>query len=397
MADDKQKYNRNLTTTHGDKVTTTTHEPKVTTRTEQSVGGFYDTNGNPNIVAQREFEARKRPIAAAYRIDQNTGRVDHRFVSDILGIDPDVMRRKRAEEERLNQSKQKESALYNSLAVLGDMMTTAGGGNVWKRNADQHAKEAHDNNLALEREQNAEDIANNNKLRSTEQAYAAAVQKIYDSVGKSFGAKVSRTTEQGGKTTAKTTQGQDTTTGYIEGRTGKGTSTSTTTGSTSYLPIKVHTTKGEETYRLAIPKAKKEAIANELANVLALQPNYQKNYGQYIVRKGSGTNQTLTIDLDRLINDGVYMNNPNIMNTFIDELQRGGGITDAQGKPAGRAQIYEMITGEKITDNNGNVIPAKVLRGVRINGVDGTKENNTTTAPWVNNNSNVVTAPWVNK
>ena len=397
MADDKQKYNRNLTTTHGEKTTETTHEPKITTKTEQSIDGFYDTNGNPNIVAQREFEAQKRPVAAIYCVNPDTGRVEPRFVSDILGIDPDVMRRKRADEERLNQSKQKESALYNALAVFGDMMTTAGGGNVWQRNADQHAKEAHDNNLALEREQQAEDIANNAKLRTTEQAYAAAMQKLRDSLGTAFGTKISNTVEQVGKTTAKTTQGKDTTIGYIEGRTAKSTSTSRTTDSTSYLPIKVHTAKGEETYRLAIPKAKKEAIANELANVLALQPNYQKNYGQYIVRKGSGTNQTLTIDLDRLINDGVYMDNPNIMNTFIDELQRGGGITDAQGKPAGRAQIYEMITGEKITDNNGNVIPAKVLRGVRINGVDGTKENNTTTAPWVNNNSNVVTAPWVNK
>ena len=397
MADDKQKYNRNLTTTHGDRTTETTHEPKVTTKTEQSVNGFYNPDGTPNAAAQQEFEAQRRATAAAYGIDPETGRVQRRYISDILGIDPEVMRKQRQQEEELNRAKQKESALYNSLAVLGDIITTAGGGNVWQRNADQHAKEAHDNNLALEREQQAEDIANNAKLRTTEQAYAAAVQKLRDSVGTAFGTKISNTVEQGGKTTAKTTQGKDTTIGYIEGRTGKSTSTSRTTDSTSYLPIKVHTAKGEETYRLAIPKAKKEAIANELANVLALQPNYQKNYGQYIVRKGSGTNQTLTIDLDRLINDGVYMDNPNIMNTFIDELQRGGGITDAQGKPAGRAQIYEMITGEKITDNNGNVIPAKVLRGVRINGVDGTKENNTTTAPWVNNNSNVVTAPWVNK
>lgn len=415
MADDKQKYNRNLTTTHGDRttetthgdrVTETTHEPKVTTKTEQGVSGFYNPDGTPNAAAQQEFEAQRRATAAAYGIDPETGRVQRRFVSDILGIDPEVMRKQRQQEEELNRAKQKESGLYNALSVLGDMITTAGGGNVWQRNADQHAKEAHANNPALEREQQAEDIANNAKLRTTEQAYAAAVQKLRDSVGTAFGTKISNTVEQGGKATAKTTQGKDTstttqgkdtTTGYIEGRTAKSTSTSTTTDSTSYLPIKVHTAKGEETYRLAIPKAKKEAIANELANVLALQPNYQKNYGQYIVRKGSGTNQTLTIDLDRLINDGVYMDNPNIMNTFIDELQRGGGITDAQGKPAGRAQIYEMITGEKITDNNGNVIPAKVLRGVRINGVDGTKENNTTTAPWVNNNSNVVTAPWVNK
>lgn len=396
MAADKQKYNRNLTTTHGDKVTTTehgdktvttTHEPKLTTRTEQSVNGFYNPDGTPNTAAQQYFDDQRQAYAAAYGIDPDTGRVQRRYISDILGVDPEVMRRKRQQEEELNRTKQKESALYNSLAVLGDMITTAGGGNVWQRTPDQHAKQAHADNLALQKEQQAEDIANNAKLRSTEQAYAAAVQQLRDTVAKAYGTKITSTTEQGGKTTATTTQGQDIstttqgndrTTGYIEGRTAKGSGSGSDNNATSYLPIKVHTAKGEETYRLAIPKAKKEAIANELANVLALQPNYQRNYGQYIVRKGSGTNQTLTIDLDRLINDGVYMDNPNIMNTFIDELQRGGGITDAQGKPAGRAQIYEMITGEKITDNNGNIIPERVLKGVRINGVDGTKQTNST-------------------
>lgn len=245
MAEDKQKYNRSLTTTHGEKTTETTHEPKITTRTEQSIGGFYDANGNPNVAAQREFEARKRPVAAANGVNPDTGRVEPRFVSDILGIDPNVMRRKCAEEERLNRSKQKESALYNALAVFGDMMTTAGGGNVWQRNADQHAKEAHDNNLALEREQQVEDITNNNKLRSTQQAYAAAVQKIYDSVGKSFGTKISNIVEQDGKTIAKTTQGNDVTTGYIEGRAGKGNGSGSGSGGNKYLMNARNTASGK--------------------------------------------------------------------------------------------------------------------------------------------------------
>lgn len=264
MADDKQKYNRNLTTTHGEKTTETTHEPKVTTKTEQSIGGFYDTNGNPNIAAQREFEAQKRPVAASYGVNPDTGRVEPRFVSDILGIDPDVMRRKRAEEERLNQSKQKESALYNALAVFGDMITTAGGGNVWQRNADQHAKEAHDNNLALEREQQAEDIANNNKLRNTQQAYAAAVQKIYDSVGKSFGTKISNTVEQGGKTIAKTTQGNDVTTGYIEGRAGKGNGSGSGGGGRNNLLMNVKSTSSGKIHSFELTKPQFDAVTSLL-------------------------------------------------------------------------------------------------------------------------------------
>ena len=348
MADDKQKYNRNLTTTHGDKVTTTTHggktvetthEPKVTTRTEQSVGGFYDTNGNPNIAAQREFEAQKRLIAAAYGIDPNTRRVDHRFVSDILGIDPDVMRRKRAEEERLNQSKQKESALYNSLAVLGDMMTTAGGGNVWKRNADQHAKEAHDNNLALEREQNAEDLANNNKLRSTEQAYAAAVQKIYDSVGKSFGTKVSRTTEQGGKTTAKTTQGQDIstitqgndrTTGYTEGGARKGNGSGSgggNGGSIKTVKIQVKDANGNlATEDFHIPANDFDAMGRYLSAAYQNLTDSGKNNIDKVLAasgilprdNGAGKN---TYDGADLLSSGIVFDNPQIRAEFVKVIQ----------------------------------------------------------------------------
>ena len=370
-------------TTHGDKVTTTTHDPKTTTRTERSVNGFVNPNGTPNEAAERYFQQQKKAYAQAYRINPETGQVDRRFVSDILGVDPEVMRKQREEEMALNRRKQKESAWYNALAVLGDMVTTATGGNVWKREADKHAKEAHKANLNLQKEQAAEDIANNAKLRAPEKEYAAAVANLRDAVGKAYGTKISTSTEQGGdtKTTTiqgsdktTTTQGRDVTTGHRDAVTHTSTSTSTSNKSntTAYLPIKVNTANGKETYRIAIPKAKKDAIANELANVLFSQPDYDRNYAQYVTTTGTNLNEKKTIDLDRLINDGVYIDNPNIINTFITELQRSG-ITNTDGKPASRAQIYEMITGDTITDEHGQVLPDRVLQGVTINGVQGRK------------------------
>ena len=331
MADDKQKYNRNLTTTHGEKTTETTHEPKITTRTEQSIGGYYDANGNPNIAAQREFEAQKHPVAAAYGVSPDTGRVEPRFVSDILGVDPDVMRRKRAEEERLNQSKQKESALYNALAVFGDMMTTAGGGNVWQRNADLHAKEAHDNNLALEREQQAEDIANNNKLRSTEQAYAAAVQKIYDSVGKSFSTKVSNTIEQGGKTIAKTTQGNDVTNGYIEGRAGKGNGSSGSgsegNGSTKTVKIQIKNANGNlSTEDFHIPANDFDAMGRYLSAAYQnLTDSGKANIDKVLAASGilprdNGAGKN-TYDGADLLSSGIVFDDPQIRNEFVKVIQ----------------------------------------------------------------------------
>lgn len=375
-------------TTHGDKVTTTTHDPKTTTRTERSVNGFVNPDGTPNEAAERYFQQQKKAYAQAYRINPETGQVDRRFVSDILGVDPEVMRKQREEEMALNRRKQKESAWYNALAVLGDMVTTATGGNVWKREADKHAKEAHDDNINLQKEQAAEDIANNTKLRAPEKEYAAAVANLRDAVGKAYGTKISTSTEQGGdtKTTTKqgsdrttTTQGRDVTTGHrdaVAGRTtirsGSGSGSGGGSNTTAYLPIKVNTANGKETYRIAIPKAKKDAIANELANVLFLQPDYDTKYAQYVTTTGTNLNEKKTIDLDRLINDGVYIDNPNIINTFITELQRSG-ITNTDGKPASRAQIYEMITGDTITDEHGQVLPDRVLQGVTINGVQGRK------------------------
>ncbi len=330
MADDKQKYNRNLTTTHGDRTTETTHEPKVTTKTEQSVNGFYNPDGTPNAAAQQYFDEQRRTTAAAYGIDPETGRVQRRFVSDILGIDPEVMRKQRQQEEELNRAKQKESGLYNALAVLGDMITTAGGGNVWQRNADQHAKEAHVNNLALEREQQAEDIANNAKLRTTEQAYAAAVQKLRDSVGTAFGTKISNTVEQGGKTTAKTTQGKDTTTGYIEGRTGKGSGNgngSGSNGSTKTVKIQVKGADGKlSSEDFHIPANDFDAMGRYLSAAYQnLTENGKKNIDRVLAASGilprdNGAGKN-TYDGADLLSSGIVFDDPQIRAEFVKVIQ----------------------------------------------------------------------------
>ena len=216
MGDEKKIVNLSSgsTTTHGDKTATTTHQPKYTTKTEQQVGGFYNPDGTPNLAAKQEFEQGKQQLAAGYHVNPETGRVEPKFITNIVGVDPEIMRQKREEEQKLNRRKAKESALYNALAVIGDIATTAAGGNVWQRKADQHGKEAHDMNLALDREQQAEDIANADKIRGTEQAYAAAVQKLRDTIGNAYKTKLSQTQEIGGDSQTVTKQGQDKTVGW---------------------------------------------------------------------------------------------------------------------------------------------------------------------------------------
>ncbi len=200
------------TTHHGDQTRTLTRTPKTTTTTSYSTSGFLNPDGTPNTDAQKEFEAGRAELQNAYHIDPESGKVDKKYITEIVGVDPEEMKRKRAQEMRLNQSKQKESALYNALAVLTDMMTTAGGGNVWKRDADKHAKDAHDDNIKLEKEQAAEDKGIAKAMNASEQAYAAAVAALRDKVGTKYGAKVSETKEVGGDTTEKVVRGNDTTT-----------------------------------------------------------------------------------------------------------------------------------------------------------------------------------------
>lgn len=236
------------TTTHGDSVSTTVRNPKYTTRTEQTVSGFLNPDGTLNTAAEEDFNLHYRdPYAQARGIDPETGKVQKKFVTDILGVDPEVMRRKRQAEEELNRSKQKEAGLYNALAVLGDMITTAGGGNVWKRNPDGKAKEARDRNLQLQQEQQAEDIANNNALRNAELSYAAAVQKMRDTYAKQFGLKQSKTVEYGGNTTTTKTQGQDQTTGYRYALNKNGNSSSSSSGGGSQWVMNINTTKADGT------------------------------------------------------------------------------------------------------------------------------------------------------
>lgn len=288
MAAEKQRYNRDITTAHGDKQTTTKRTPEVTTQTQQEVSGFYNPDGTPNAGAEREFNIQKRAIAPSYGVNPDTGRVEHRFVSDILGVDPDIMRRKRAEEQRLNQSKQKESGLYNALAVLGDMITTAGGGNVWERKPDNHAKEAHDDNIKLQKEQNAEDIANATKLRAAEKQYAAAVQKIRNSVGKAYGTKISRTVKSGGDTIQTTTQENDRTTGYTEGRgaTVGGGSTSRSGGSGAggnrYL-MNIRDTEANKIHSYELTKGQFDAVTGILkAHYTSLIQSEDREYAKRI-------------------------------------------------------------------------------------------------------------------
>ncbi len=349
---------------------------------------------------QAEMEARQKAAADAVSMvyDPVTGKLTPKntFVFDILGVDPAVMRKKREEEQALNRSKQRESAIYNALAVLGDMITTAGGGNVWKRDADKHAKEAHDANMALDREQLAEDISNAEKLNGVKKDIVDKIEKITQFYNQAYAPAFTRSSNQG------TTISNSTSKNYQRGASTQRQGTTTTEqglqkqvyvhnlgnggkGGEDYVNIRAYTANGNETMQIPINAKRKEAFANQMADIISKKPEYEQKYKEYITKSGTGTNQKKTIDVKRLIDDGLYHDDPYIMNFFLTELAESGVIRDSNQKPiTDRAQLYQIVTGDSIYDHTGNIRPDMVMEGVTLNNVKGTKKSvaQSVTAPW---------------
>ncbi len=342
MADeDKTKLRKYSETVHGDKTQDTWKEPEYTERYEQAIDGFRNPDGTPNEAAMQEFERRKAMLSAPAGLNLETGKVEdqNKFLTDVLHIDPDLMRKKREAEMELNRRKQKESAWYNSLAVLGDMVTTATGGNVWKRQPDQRAKAAHDTNLALEREQQAEDIANGERIRNAENTYAQQVQKIADAVGKAFGTKKVATQKSGGNSHSVTKTGKDITSGYDErlnrfnygggdGTGGKGGSGS---GRSNPKVIKVQLKDGRTVdinmqsgrydasgrYLSALYNALVESGEDNIDNVLSASGIEPRDVG-----KGK-----YTYDGADLLSSGIVFDNPKIRAEFVKAIQSDDSFT----------------------------------------------------------------------
>lgn len=186
----------------------TTQKDDVTTN-EVTQSWRINPDGTPNTPLINQYNADAEALRQQYHIDPTTGEPDHKYLSDILGINPDKLRQQRESEQELNRRKQKEAAWYNALSVLGDMITTAGGGNVWKRDPDNKAKEAAERNLVLQKEQQAEDAAVAQTRAGIEQAFYKALQGLQDSYNKAYNWRTK--TQSGGGSQMVIQRGKETT------------------------------------------------------------------------------------------------------------------------------------------------------------------------------------------
>ena len=80
-------------------------------------------------------------------------------LSRFVHFDPEKERKRREQEQKLNEWKRKEANWYNGISVLMDIATAAGGGKVGKRTPSYAAAQAVADNERLRKEQQAEDYA----------------------------------------------------------------------------------------------------------------------------------------------------------------------------------------------------------------------------------------------
>ncbi len=378
------------TTHHGDQTRTLTRTPKTTTTTSYSTSGFLNPDGTPNTDAQKEFDAGRAELQNAYHIDPESGKVDKKYITEIVGVDPEEMKRKRAQEMRLNQSKQKESALYNALAVLTDMMTTAGGGNVWKRDADKHAKDAHDDNIKLEKEQAAEDKGIAKAMNASEQAYAAAVAALRDKVGTKYGAKVSETKEVGGDTTEKVVRGNDTTTikrgnDYTTGRkevaasgSGRGSGSGSGSGSSGLATVKIGAVgdNGLTTYDFHIRKSDYEALGRYLSTYYnGLTNSQRKGVDELLASRGmhpdAKTGQYTGADI---LSSGIIIDDPAVINEYYKIIDGSTEYT-----PEGKKRVKDEMA-KYLVDYSIHIMPNSYTKGSQSYSGASSKSNSTSTS-----------------
>lgn len=132
------------TTKHGAQTTTQTQGDDVTTTRKELDDDAY------NKAIER--------AQAEHDYVYGPGNAMEPTTASILGVDYEKMRKKRDQDIELNKRRTRLANMYNSLAVLGDMITTGIGGNVWKRDpakVDDYIKD----NKEMEALTRAEDAA----------------------------------------------------------------------------------------------------------------------------------------------------------------------------------------------------------------------------------------------
>lgn len=391
---------------------TTHQQSEQSGESESTQSGESRSTSYTTITPENEqrVDAAAQRAASAYGYDYNpqTGEMKQGTVFDALNIDRAKIRDAREKQQKLNRWKQIESALFNSGAILSDMISAGVGGNVWRREKDTTAQDAAKDMERLRELQAAEDAAaamqerqdRVNAFNAAQTARNQEYERLKQTVSGTKQSGESKTKHSGKSTTDGTTTGNTTSTtdqtqgtaysdqywasknkgGYTiddEGNIVFGAGSGGRGGSgngTASLQVRIRGKNGEEVKEIKIAKSDKEELVNTAHSLL----QEAMNRGEISVDdlKGIYTpantlkGKDASWDDKVILSSKVVLNQPRILNKFIDKLVGSGYTID--GNKITRAQAYEMITGVSPYGNDGKIAANKVLRGVILDNVGGT-------------------------
>lgn len=303
---------------------------------------------------------------------------------DVIGA-REKLRQSRAEQQRRNRIRQLSSALYNSGAILSDIISAGVGGNVWKREKDETANKAADENNRLRELQAAEDVAFAEQERKRRDEDAKIFQQFRDknaelaktvrsSYNNSQSSSSNGTTVNNGVTrTQQSSEGTSATTykGALTGKGLRGYSRSlygggSGSGKTGYISVRMKNgAHGEEYFSFALPEEEKNSLAAAVARSVddaakAGNTTAQELLDKYYTKK-KRTDKAKSWDYDALIGDGALYAIPGVLNRYLDELTNAGMSHQVNGAdvPYTRRELYQMMTGDEELKN----LPAGVNLG----------------------------------
>ena len=216
MGESKRLYENRSTTQQPEITTTTQQEPSETVKTSQVASPFTNPDGTINEEAVRLWKERQQNLAGAAGVNPETGEVQdkNKYLTDIFGVSPEYMKRKREKEMEVEETKKKANAIYQAGALVSDMITAAMGGNVWKRDKSDISAKAEAERKRIENEQLSEEARNAAAVKGAQQSYVNSLIKAQDDFISNYGRKVNTTSTSKGIIKTEKTGGTKTTSGY---------------------------------------------------------------------------------------------------------------------------------------------------------------------------------------
>lgn len=344
----------------GNKTTTTTTEPTIKRR--QSTSWRYNpTTGETNTELVDSFNDDVNRYASANQIDTTTGKTDRKQLSSLLGFDPQVNKKRREEQEAIARRKQKEAALFNGLSVLGDMLTTAIGGNVEKRDAYEGGSNAAKELEKLREEQAAEDTLIGTTINKNDNNYLDYINKLEKDYQKLFGVtqevstqgSKTQTTSVGDKTISKTTN--STTDKTVEGD-----GSDSSSSSSKKLAINIPYAEGGVTKRkeIYVPKEQYKSIARFIQGRYdSLEPT-KKNELQVALSMAGIKKQknSKNYSADDLLKSGIIFNVPSVVEEFKRLIREDQKLSAEEKLELTRYLDIQEVNSEQETEETKSLI-----------------------------------------